>query len=351
MKLNIKHIKKTTNRHGVTYYYCKITNKRIKSDPKDSLVFCAEVEALRQGLGSDLAALNKKGTLAELIAAYKASPEFSTLKPRTRKDYNKIFDYLQPLSQVEINDIAVTNCIRMRDKAYASKKRWFANYLLKVGSIIYNWGCARGYCENNPFGPVPKIAKTPEEKQRVMNRAWAEDEVHTVLKFAKPNLAVAIALGYFFGLRQGDVLNYPLIQPEVINGQKFMKLRQSKTSEEITLPVYPEFEEYIDIARALPNRQAVNMVINERGLPYTSDGFRTLFFRHIRKLESEGLVRPGLTFHGLRHTVATELANADAGDSTIQHALGHKSPTMAQNYRRSKAKTNSVVEAMNLRRK
>jgi integrase len=83
---------------------------------------------------------------------------------------------------------------------------------------------------------------------------------------------------------------------------------------------------------------------NSRGLPWTESGFRASFFKKIRELETAQLVQPGLTFHGLRHTVATILAEAGVSAEDIAAVLGQESSEMAEHYskeadrsRRSKA--------------
>jgi integrase len=52
----------------------------------------------------------------------------------------------------------------------------------------------------------------------------------------------------------------------------------------------------------------------------------------IRALEEEGLVEPGLTFHGLRHTVAALLAERGVSTADIAAVLGQKSSKTAAHY-------------------
>src|SRR5512133_912537 len=77
---------------GKLYAYHRATGKRIRQ-PFGSAAFLSEVERLNQSLPSD----PLPGTLGSLIAAYRRSPEFLELAPRTRSDYQKVFDYLKPL--------------------------------------------------------------------------------------------------------------------------------------------------------------------------------------------------------------------------------------------------------------
>ena len=88
---------------------------------------------------------------------------------------------------------------------------------------------------------------------------------------------------------------------------------------------------------------------NSRGKPWTTDGFKTSLFKFIRRLEAEGLVARGLTFHGLRHTVATEVRELGFDPRTIADMLGQKSESMAIHYSRDadlNHKLKPVVEKM-----
>jgi len=55
----------------------------------------------------------------------------------------------------------------------------------------------------------------------------------------------------------------------------------------------------------------------------------------VRELFKAGIVAPGLTFHGLRTTTATMLAEADCDDETIQSVTGHETTAMVAHYRRA----------------
>ena len=95
--------------------------------------------------------------------------------------------------------------------------------------------------------------------------------------------------------------------------------------------------------------EVATLCANSRGQSWTSDGFKTSLFKFIRRLEAEGIVAPGLTFHGLRHTVATELRELGFDTCMIADMLGQKSETMAAHYSRDadlREKLNPAVERM-----
>ncbi len=73
---------------------------------------------------------------------------------------------------------------------------------------------------------------------------------------------------------------------------------------------------------------------NSQGDAWTEGGFRSSFFKLVAELEATGAVGPGLTFHGLRHTVGTMLAELDYDDRSIADALGQETEAMARHYSR-----------------
>lgn len=68
------------------------------------------------------------------------------------------------------------------------------------------------------------------------------------------------------------------------------------------------------------------------GTPWTVSGFNSTFIKAIAKLEREGKVGAGLTFHGLRHTVGTLLTEAGVNLDTVRRWLGQKTLAMAIHY-------------------
>jgi len=342
VEMKIQHIKKATGRTGEIYYYDRITGKRIFA-PFGTSEFLAELETLRAGPNAkNKTPAPKPGTLGGLIHAYRASPEFSNLADRTRQDYNKVLNYLKPLRHVAIGHFDQAYVLNIRDKALNKHKWRFANYTLAVMSVMFNFGIPRRFADINPTEKVPKIKRPRDMRQQ--NRAWSDHELDVVLTNAPTEIAVAVAIGAYTGLREGDVLSIPL--NAVKDG--LLIWRQNKTGEALEIPVHRDLVKWIDAASQLDNRKGTTIVIGQRGRPFAEAGFRSRFFKIIRQLEQAKEIGNGLTFHGLRHTVGTRLANAGADDFTIQAILGQKTATMAQRYRRDANKKRGSKAAIHL---
>jgi hypothetical protein len=80
------------------------------------------------------------GSLGALVAGYRGSPEFTRLAERTRADYQRVFNYLAPLDGLPLVQLDGAAVIEIRDRAYAHRKRRFANHVLQVLGTVLNWG-------------------------------------------------------------------------------------------------------------------------------------------------------------------------------------------------------------------
>ncbi|MCW2286607.1 integrase [Rhodoblastus acidophilus] len=212
----------------------------------------------------------------------------------------------------------------LRDKKIFPKRgRWLANYTVTVLSILLLFAKDRGWIKENPLAErVKKIRNTSEE---VANRPWSEAERRVVIERAPPQLRLPLALAMCGGLRKGDFLKVTL--SALKDGG--ITVRTSKRGVPVCLPLHPILK------RALaerPESDAVQIAVNSHGEPWTETGFNASWRTFKKRLEAEGLVEPGLTPHGLRHTLGTLLREAGADDRTIADVLGQKSTAMARHY-------------------
>jgi integrase len=73
----------------------------------------------------------------------------------------------------------------------------------------------------------------------------------------------------------------------------------------------------VAILKDCGEHDAITLCANSSGQPWTQDGFSASFRKFLKRLEKEGVIGGGLTFHGLRHTTATVLKEAGASDEDI----------------------------------
>lgn len=314
MQIKVAHVHSVTAK-GRVYHYHRPTGTRLKSPP-GTPEFFAEVDALNLTVEPKPIA----GTLGDLVEKYRGSPEFLTLAPRTRSDYQRVFDFVKPLRACPVVDITQRFVTETRNRAFKAHKRRFANYVVQVLSVLLGWGTRNDHCTVNAAAGV-KLVRRPRDSRKV-NRAWSGLELDKVLSASPVELRGAILLGVFF--RQGDVLR---LTWNCYDGHA-IELRQGKTGTTVWVPCPAELRAVLDSTK----RESPTIVLGKRGKPFTGSGFRARFYKIIRALTKAETVAPGLTFHGLRHSAGKLLADAGCDTRTIAAVLGHATEHMAAHY-------------------
>jgi len=188
------------------------------------LADCARISALMT------ATAPKPGTLGMLISAYRDHPAFRDLAPRTRSDYQGVFDYLKPIADTPLIKFDRPLVVRIRDKAAASRGRKFANDVKARLSTLFGWGSERGYLAGNTAFNIMDIRRPKGMPDA--NRPWTDEERDAVLAAAPAHMRPAIALMMFTGLGPRDALALP--RTYFRDGE--IATRRSKTGEPVFWP-------------------------------------------------------------------------------------------------------------------
>jgi integrase len=190
-------------------------------------------------------------------------------------------------------------------------------------SGIFSWGSERGYIATNYAAGIKDIRRRKDAP--AANRPWTDDERDAVLAACPAHMRPAIALMMFAGLGPKDALTLP--RGHYKAGE--IATRRSKTGEPVFWPCPAPLTELLTAA---PAHDAITLLANSDGKPWTTSGFRASWRPVKLKLEREGKIGPGLTLYGLRHTVAVILREIGMDERTIADALGQKTIEMARHY-------------------
>jgi integrase len=317
---------------GLWYCYHRKTGKRIVNEWRTA-AFYAEVAALDAAVK---AAEPLPGSLGLLIKDYRTSPAWSPLKPKTRLSYERALTVLAPLAEMPVKQIDRPFVFALRDKKVFPKHgRWMANYVVTVLGLLLAYAKDHGLVSANPLAEKVKKVRAPKA-DAPQNRPWSGEECRAVLDAAPPHLRLPIALAMFAGFRKEDVLT--MTKAALKDGG--IRVRTSKRGTEVMIPVHPALQSAIEAQdKALRARkgydpvcEAVQISANSFGSAWTESGFNSSWSKLRNRLLAEGKVAPGLTFHGLRHTLGTRLKEAGASDQQIADILGQKSLSMARLY-------------------
>lgn len=305
------------------YNYHRASGRRIMSG-WGTAEFAAELARYEEEYRGRSVA--KNGTLGALLISYRSSSKFTDLRPRTQSDYQKIFDYLQPLSPAPLHELTAGWVAKLRERAYAKHKRRFANYVLAVLSVIFEHGIELELMPNNPVTKVKKIRRPKSLADA--NRPWTRDECEAVMTAAPIHLKVPIGLAMYTGLREGDALT--------LTWSSYRDGAIATNTSKAGTPIWWKCPTKLTTILAdAPRGEAVQIALTSRGTPWTESGFRASWRKLKLRLEKEGKVQAGLTIHGLRHTVATILREEGFDTRAIADALGQKTTAMAEHYSKS----------------
>lgn len=227
-----------------------------------------------------------------------------------------------------------------------------ANRRLDDISAVFAWSKPRGFVDANPCSGIDRV------QSEGAYEPWPEDALQTLIGKGKREIVKVALVAIYTGQRRGDVV-LRLSDSRIDGGTWY--LQQGKTRSATPIPLHPVVLSILDMERAVRRKAGVvdprrPLLTNSRGRPWTSSGFGASWRTELIRLKlrpdrkdkyEEGAFAP--TFHGLRHTNATQIANAVArnpevfgGIQRVKSMLGHLSEKMAKHYARR-----AEVEHMN----
>lgn len=287
------------------------------------------------------------GTLRALVSRYKAkSNHWRSLRPRTRKDYERVFKWLGSALDEPLAGFAGPEIAALRDLARDEHEPKFANLVVTVLKMVFRFGRETGALRANPAEGLEPAKPDAAAAEPPMGLEPANDDVRptsranrplepweaaNVLAHAPPQLAIPIALGLFCCLREGDVVACLTTAPQ----GEWLTTLQGKTRR-ATRPAKPVTAYLVPAARRILSARtpsdAVTLCVKLDGTPWSLEGFKTMWGRYRDGLEKKKLIGPGVTFHGLRHTGPTILEDMGYEETQTRHLLGHGPRSVSGRY-------------------
>lgn len=294
--------KRLANGTVATYRYAWRGGPRLLAKP-DTAAFAGE---LTRRLAERKIPVGR--TFLTLIAEYKASTAFTTKRDTTRKTYLRYLKLIE--DEFGTVPIAALNDNRMRgefkdwrdkmaDTPRAADLAW--TLLARVLSVAKDRGkidvnvCERG-------GRLYTSDRT--------DAVWTDGMIATVRGDFPAHLRSAFTLALYTGQRQGDLLRLPWSAMK--DGR--IRLRQSKTGRRVSIPIANTLAAEIAL---IPKRGPI-MLTSSDHRPWTSDGFSASWRKACKFARIEGV-----TFHDIRGTAVTKLAESGCTVPEIATITGH----------------------------
>lgn len=306
VRVNMKGIHWTEKRlkdgRTVRYWYAWRGGPRLAGEPGTPDFMASYAEA------SKAARKPRSDTLSGLLDRYADSALPSS--DRTRKTYlNHIATICAEFGTMTIAELERQGSrslfLEWRDEIARTRGARTADYVFAVFAAGLAWAKDREIITRNPCERAGRL-----HSQTRKDSVWTLDEEAALMAHASPQVRLAVTLAAWTGQRQGDILR---LTWKAYDGASLV-VRQSKTGVMVRVPVAAPLRAVLD---ATP-RQAVQIVANRSGVPYTESGFRASFGK---ALDRSGVI--GRTFHDWRGTFSTRAGEAGATDHEIAAVTGH----------------------------
>jgi integrase len=289
------------------YYYAWRKGPRLVGEPGSPEFLASYYAAIQSRREPD------RSTFHSVIVGYKASQDFLTLSERSRADYlqqiAKIEEKFGTLPLAALDDTRVTrDFLEWRDSMARSPRQ--ADYAWTILMRLCSFARARGLTLYRPPERVERLYHA-DRAQKI----WEQPQLATFMGVASEPLQRALVLAIETGQRQGDLLTLPwsAYQPDE-QGRMWIRLTQSKTNRRVNVPVTRRLRAVLDNTK----RTGTVILTDKRELPWQANRFRKQWGDATRKA---GIV--DRTFHDLRGTAVTRLAEAECSDAEIAAITGH----------------------------
>lgn len=314
-------------RHDAVYFYHRATGIRLPDDYGSAAFAKAWAEAEAQKAAPVIIAKTEPRSYAGLIEAYKADGAWLGLKPRTRRDYQNVIDWMsgQGSDPRPADALNQSRCEKLLDLAVKERGWRQGVYVLQFNRRLYGWVQERAARKKlwggvNPWEDLPT---PPKPRSRKVHRPWLPHELVEVLFEAPLGLRRAYVLGAS-GFDGGTMVGR--LWTEYRNGG--FEIDREKTGAASFVMVPPVLQMLLEDGE----RPSDYIVTTVPGDPFTIGGLQKRSSEFLAAMAKAGRVGAGLTLHGLRHTIGKAVADSGGTLHAIQSALQHKSPRMALYY-------------------
>ena len=245
---------------------------------------------------------------------------------------------LLPLGALTVGDIQKFRDQQVEEGRTAAT----ANLALKILRVPLNLARRQGLIQNNPAEALEMVTSEKLEKG-----VFTPEAISSLLKVATWEWQGLILAGFYTGSRAGDLAN--LKWSSVDLGRKTVSFGQRKTKRFVEIPIHPELESWlVKEVKKKAHEEFVfpsfagKTVGSRNGI---SGQFRGLMkkagiVREITaKAGEKGRSRSSHSFHSLRHSFNSAMANAGVSQELRQRLTGHASKAINDRYTHTELET------------
>ena len=268
----------------------------------------------------------KKITLTDFYEIY-VSNQKDQLSESTLSILHYGIKHLSEFLNREIFLDEITKEIIFKFRAYLYERAKSAVYWRGLRSF-FNTGIELGYLSVNPFNTVK-----PKKQQKIKKDVINDEQIGIILQnISNPTIKAMVEFTYLTGLRLGEVVNIRLsdidLKEQILTVGSDTLITKSRKQRIIPLTEIA----YKIVLNHIPKNINIDksnyLFCKNDGFPYSKDYVSKYFKKSILKSN----LQLDVTFHSLRHSFATNLAQNGTPTNTLKELLGHSDVQTSEQY-------------------
>ena len=209
------------------------------------------------------------------------------------------------------------------------------NLDITVLSAAFNAALRQGHISVNPC-----VGIEPLKDKAAHKKTFTPEQVSALLSAADGDWRCVILVGFYCGMRLNDACNLRWRDIDLVSSIKTITYEPRKTGEPVTVAVHPALEDYLLSLPAPDNEEAFVFpsLAQRKNVSPLSKAFRKIMQRAriaesvIRDRNESGRTVYSHSFHSLRHSFSTILANNNVPEEVRMRLTGHTTRSVHQKY-------------------
>jgi integrase len=240
----------------------------------------------------------------------------------------EFIEFLGPKARLNIAGITSRDIAGFRDKRESTGLAPATlNIDIALVSAAFNSAWKQGHVSVNPC-----LAIEPLKDKKQRKHVFTPTQVAALVKAAEGDWSGLILAAFYTGARLSDVANLRWSNVDLVSEIKTIRFHPRKGGGEVVTVIHPALEDYL-LSMPTPNSDDEFLFpsLAERNASTLSNWFRKIMeHAHIEHHEVRKRISKGgrsvsaLSFHSLRHSFSSILANAGVSEELRMALTGHR---------------------------
>jgi integrase len=272
----------------------------------------------------------------EHVAKQKRKSKSEKTALRHEQMHEEFLAFLGPRSDLNIAAITSKDILDFRDRREAKGLApATVNLDITVLSAAFNAALRQGHVSVNPCAAIEPLKDKVHHK-----KVFTPEQVSALVSTAEGDWRGVILVGFYCGMRLNDACNLRWQDIDLVSAIKTITYEPRKTGGQVTVVVHPVLEDYLLSLPAPDNDDAsvFPSLAQRENVSALSKAFRKIMQRAhiaqnlIRKPNESGRSVYSHSFHSLRHSFSTLLANSGIPEEVRMRLTGHTTRSVHQKY-------------------